>query len=265
MNSSEQIPEELESEFSRTNEMIMGFIEWMHFCILDTARDVDFHDNHLLSFLNQDILETLMGVLVHVKQGIHTPAIRESRYLLELSIKLAYIQQKNYSMPIDEKLSTFNKIIKSTNISPMKDIDLKYLAKETADDFLEYVGRLYGDSSRFVHVTPESIKYRRERIGKDRLLGKKSKEDLKELNDILQKMYSASIVFISHSIPQYVVGNWHVDTSGELKNWYYMKSKYVAEIDSTLDYKHERKEILNRVQAERAACVSHSSKHSQLE
>jgi len=256
MNSSESIPEELESELSQTNEMIMGFIEWMHFCILDTARDIKFHDNHLLSFLNQDILETLMGVLVHVKEGIHTPAIRESRYLLELSIKLAYIQQKNYSMPIDQKLTTFNKFIKSTSITPMKDIEFKYLSKESADDFLNYVGRLYGDSSRFVHVTPESIKYRRDRIGSDRILGKESQDDLKELNDILQKMYSASIVFISHSIPQYVVGDWHVDSSGELKHWYYMKSRYVAEIDATLDYKHERKEILERVQSERAACIA---------
>tara|TARA_R110001583_G_scaffold194071_1_gene364194 strand:+ start:549 stop:1322 length:774 start_codon:yes stop_codon:yes gene_type:complete len=256
MNSSESIPKELQTEFSRTNEMIMGFIEWMHFCILDTARDVNFHDNHLLSFLNQDILETLTGVLIHVKEGIHTPAIRESRYLLELSIKLAYVQQKNYSMPIDEKLSTFNKFIKSTSISPMKDIDLKYLKNGSADSFIANIGRLYGESSRFVHVTPESIKYRRNRIDNDRMLGKESETDIKELNDILQQMYAASIVFISHSIPQYVVGDWHVDSTGELKNWYYMKSRYVAEIDSTLDYKHERKDILERVKTERTACIA---------
>ena len=256
MNSPESIPKEIKLEFSRTNEMIMAFIEWMNFCILDTARDVNFHDNHLLSFLNQDILETLMGVLVHVKERIHTPAIRESRYLLELSIKLAYIQQKNYSMPIDEKLLAFNKTIKSTNIAPMKEIDLKYLKKQSAQNFLSDVGRLYGESSRFVHVTPESIKYRRERIGNDRILGKESNEDLKSLNDLLQKMYAASIVFISHSVPQYVVGDWHVDSNGELKDWYFMKSRYVAEIDSTLDYKHERKQILERVQSERVACVA---------
>lgn len=255
MNSSESIPENLESEFSRTNKMIMDFIEWMHFCILDTARDVNFHENHLLSFLNQDILETLMGVLVHVKEGIHTPAIRESRYLLELSIKLAYIQQNNYSMTIDEKLETFNKFIRSTNINPMREIDLKYLERKSVEDFLSGVGRLYGEASRFVHVTPESIKYRRDRVGNDRILGKESNEDLQSLNDLLQNMYAASIVFISHSIPQYVVGDWHVDSNGELKNWYYMKSRYVSEIDSTLDYKHERTGNLESIKAKRAAGI----------
>lgn len=255
MENSDLVPIEIEKEFKRTNEIILGFISWLDFCIKDTSRDVNFCENHLLSFLNQDVLETLMGVLLHVKEGIHTPAIRESRYLLELSIKLAYIQQKNYSMPIDEKIKTFNKIIKSTSISPMKDIDFTLLSQDKAREFLSDVGRLYGDSSRFVHVTPESIKYRRNRLDNERILGKESEQDLGELNDLLQRMYAASIVFISHSLPQYVIGDWHVDSSGELICWYYIKSKYIAEIDSTLDYKHERQHILEKVQAERIECV----------
>lgn len=256
MSNSESILKELEFEFSRTTQLITGFIDWMRFCIRDTARDINFHENHLLSFLHQDIIETLIGVLICVKEGIHTPAIRESRYLLELSIKLTYIQQQNYAMPIDEKLSTFNSLIKSPNIRPMRDITLNYLSSDSASSFLVDVGRLYGESSNFVHVTPESINYRRNRLSNDRIIGKESASDLKQLNDIIQKIYAASIVFISHSIPQYVVGDWHIDSRGELINWYYLKSKYISEIDSTLDYKHERKEILERVSAERYARVA---------
>ena len=185
-----------------------------------------------------------MGVLIHVKEGIHTSAIRESRYLLELSIKLAYVQRQNYSMPIDEKLEVFNQIIKSTNISIMRKLDFQYFQSKTTKIFLEDTGHLYGDSSRFVHLTPESIKYRRERLDGERFVGKESEKDLIDLNDLLQRMYAVSIVFISHSIPQYVIGDWHVDSSGELINWYYIRSKYIAEIDATLDYKHERQHIL---------------------
>jgi hypothetical protein len=251
-----EIPKELEKEFGRTYELVYGFIHWLSFCILDTARDGNFQNNHLLSFLSQDILETLAGVLIHVKEGIHTPVIRESRYLLELSVKLAYVQQQNYSMPIDEKLQVFHQIIKSTNISPMKRIDLKYLKSNTARDFLIEAGRLYGDSSRFVHLTHESIQYRRNRLDNERIVGKESEEDLIKLNDLLQRIYAVCIVLISHSIPQYVVGDWHVDPSGELKSWYYLRSKYVAEIDETLDYKHERQHILQKVCLERAACIA---------
>ena len=77
-----------------------------------------------------------------------------------------------------------------------------------------------------------------------------------KLNDLLQRVYAVCIVFISHSIPQYVLGDWHIDSSGELTNWCYIKSKYVAEIDETLDYKHERQHILEKVRLERAACIA---------
>lgn len=216
-----------------------------------TSRDQNFQKNHLLSFLNQDILETLFGVLSHVMEGIHTPSIRESRYLLELSIKIAYIQKQSYFSTIQEKLEEFDKIIKAPSITPMKSTDLNYLSEPTKIQFLEEVGRLYGEVSGFVHVTPTSIEYRQNRLTNGKILGRETPEDLAQLNNLLQRIYSAAIVFLSHAMPQYVIGDWHVDRTGELKSWYYLRSRYVAEIDSTLDYKAERKHILEEVIAAR--------------
>lgn len=249
---STEIPEELKGEYERTQHLVLGFVQWIQFCMMDTARDPNFSKNHILSFLHQDIIETLFGVLSHVMEGIHNPSVRESRYLLELSIKVAFIQSQNYSSSIEEKLSEFDKEIKAPSISPMKRIDLIYLKEHTRVEFLQEVGRLYGAASSFVHVSPKSIEYRQNRVSEGRIMGKESKEDLKNLNDLLQSIFAASLVFLSHSVPQYVIGDWHVDSTGELKNWYYIKSKYIAEIDSTLDYKAERKEILNQVIKDRS-------------
>ncbi len=253
MESSQSIPKHLEKEFKRTQDLVRGFCIWITFCHLDTARDSEFKQNHLLSFLSQDILETLMGVCIQVKEGIHNPVIRESRYLLELSIKMAVIQQLSYRSSIDKKIQEFNKIIKSPNISMMKKLKFHFLKADTREEFLEYVGRLYGMSSNFVHVTAQSIKFRLERLEEDRMLGDETEEDLKNLNDFLQQIYAASLVFIAHSVPEYVIGDWHVSNNEEGEDaWYYMKSKYIAEIDSYFDYKFERKHVLQTLIKERA-------------
>lgn len=248
---STEVPDDLKAEYERTQRIVLGFVQWLQFCMMDTARDSNFTKNHLLSFLHQDVLETLFGVLTHVLEGIHTPSIRESRYLLELSIKVSFIQRESYFSTIEEKLAEFDKEIKAPSISPMRRIDLSYLKDDTKPDFLEEVGRLYGAASSFVHVTPKSIEYRQNRVGDGRIMGKESKDDLAKLNDLLQSIYAASLVFLSHSVPQYVIGDWHVDRTGELTKWHYIGSRYIAEIDSTLDYKAERKEILERVVRER--------------
>ncbi|HHF2973759.1 TPA: hypothetical protein ACVOZF_004548 [Vibrio diabolicus] len=255
LSKSSDIPDELKEEYKRTEELVEGFLHWLSFCLLDTARDSDFVNNHLLSFLDQDIYETLIGVQSHVLEGIHNPPLRESRYLLELSMKVALIQSESYSSSIEDKLTQFNSDIKSTNISLMKKIDLRYLSEESKNTFYTEVGRLYGEVSNFVHVTPKSIEQRKLRVKAGRPMGKESPEDLCHLNDLLQRIYAVCLVFLSHSVPQYVVGDWHVDRTGELKKWYFLKSKYIAEIDSTLDYKHERQQNLEEIAKERISGV----------
>ncbi|WOE42067.1 hypothetical protein [Acinetobacter chinensis] len=256
INKSTEVPDELKDEFKRTQNIVDSFIWWLSFCMSDTARDSNFTKNHLLSFLFQDILETLFSVKLNVIEGIHAPSIRESRYILELSIKVALIQTENYSSSIEEKLNQFNREIKEPSISPMKRINLQYLKEDTKVALLEEVGRLYGQVSSFVHVTPKSIEYRQNRMNKGRVLGRESAEDIANLNNLLERIYAASLVFLSHSVPQYVIGDWHVPSDGELIKWYYMKSKYLSEIDSNFDYKHERQEVLERVTMERHNNIS---------
>lgn len=251
MNNSTEAPDYLKDEFERTKKISFEFIQWLQFCLMDTARDSAFQKNHLLSFMHQDIIETLMGVQLNVVEGIHAPSIRESRYLLELSIKIAFIQSENYFSTIEDKLNEFDREIKAPSISPMKKIELSYLSEDSKKSFLEEVGRLYGESSSFVHVTPKSIEYRQNRLNSGRIMGRESKEDLEQLNDFLERIYAASIIFLSHSVPQYVIGDWHVDSSGELTGWYYIGSRYIAEIDSKFDYKAERKNNLEYIINER--------------
>lgn len=255
-NTPPDLPEELTSEFSRTNDIVYGFMQWIHFCMMDTARDSSFNQNHMLSFLHQDILETLMSVPINIAQGIHNPAIRESRYLLELCIKLTYVQSTSYSSTIESKLTQFNRQLADTSISLKNRITLSYFTDNLKADFLEEVGRLYGETSSYVHLTPKAIEYRQNRLSSGRIMGKESPEDLKNVNDLLERMYAVAISFLSHSMPQYVIGDWHVNKSGELIKWHYIHSKYVAAIDENFDYKHERQEILDDVKQQRDAGIN---------
>lgn len=252
---SNDIPAELKDEFQRTEEIVLEFVKWLQFCLMDTARDSNFQNNHLLSFLYEDIVETLMGVLTHVVDGIHTPSIRESRYLLELSIKVAFIQQENYQSSIEDKLISFDREIKSPSIAPMRRINFNYFSDTTRTLFIEEVGRLYGEVSSFVHVTPTSIEYRQSRLATGNGIGKESVDNLMQLNDLLRRIYATAIVFLSHSVPQYVIGDWLVDNTGELSNWYYLKSKYISEIDQSFDYKFERRDLLEKISVERASLI----------
>ena len=60
-----------------------------------------------------------------------------------------------------------------------------------------------------------------------------------------------------HSIPEYISGDWLVESNGKTIDWIFTKSKYIADIDSFFDYKHERKNQLKEITEKRAERIKY--------
>lgn len=251
------IPKHLEKEFKRTILMCNSFLQWIFFCFLNTSRDSSYKDNHIFSVISQDFIETLTSTPILIKEGILRPTIRESRFLLEMSIKMAYIQQKVYNDGIDEKIKNYKKILNSPSISIMKQVKLDMINENIQNDFYEECGKLYGFSSNFVHLTSLQIEDRINILSDGFWLGQESGTMLNELNNYLERIYAVSIVYIMHSVPTYVTGDWIVENDGSSIDWYYLKSKYIAEIDSYFDYKHERQDRLDMIKTKRMNVIEY--------
>jgi len=214
---------------------------------MDTRRDPEYVNSHLLYVLADDYLESLVAVPMLLKQGIHRPAIRDSRFLLEMSIKLAYIQQNEYKLPISTKIDHFKKELSSPGISVMRSINLDLLKKEMHPEFFEESGRLFGYSSKYIHLTPDQISERIALIESGRSAGNEAPEDLWQINSLLERIYAVTIIFMMHSVPIYISGDWLVETNGDTNNWYFTASQFIAAIDETFDYKHERQSKLDEI------------------
>ena len=224
----------LEQEYKRTQDIFNGFMKWIMFYKMDEGRNPNFYKNHLFSVLNQDYIESIFATPILVKEGILNPTIRESRYILEMSIKIAFIQQKDYSLSIEEKLEKYKKKINTSKISHFKELNLSMLKNESQKNFLEDCGRFYGQSSDYIHLTTKQFDSRKKAVDNGLHIGFETLEMLTELNDFLEKIYSLSIVLMMHSIPEYISGDWLVESNGKTIDWIFTKSKYIAEIDSFL-------------------------------
>ena len=67
---------------------------------------------------------------------------------------------------------------------------------------------------------------------------------------------AASLVFMFHSVPEYVAGDWFVDSDGGTVEWFFSRSQYMAQIDAHFDYKHERQQKLSAIRAARHARIT---------
>ena len=68
-------------------------------------------------------------------------------------------------------------------------------------------------------------------------------------------VYSFILTLYFHAIPKWCVGDYLVERNGETINWFFVKSKYIADIDQEFDYKCERKDILDQLKIKRNEAI----------
>ena len=105
---------EYTSEIDILTNINKDFLAALFFCINDTGRDSKFWDNHLLSYISQDIIQSCFSIYWLAKEGVTNPCKRELRFLLEIIIKQCYIEQQLPLASVTEKLDQYSNLINSS-------------------------------------------------------------------------------------------------------------------------------------------------------
>lgn len=251
MERSREIPEAIRPQVQQAEMICRSFIFGLQFAIMDTARDPGYIDNHLLSYTSQDYLQSTIALPLLIQEGIHNVCKRELRFILEMSIKLCSVQQQQYSSDVATKLNTLKATLDSTNISMQKQLDLHLLPKTELPAFYQEVGRIYGETSGYVHLSQDQILERVAMVDQGRTSGNENAADVEALNKLIARGLACSFVFLVHSVPNYVAGDLLVQNDGASLDWYFLQSRFIAHMDEQFDCKHERQSRLKDIKKRR--------------
>ncbi|MGQ0582215.1 MAG: hypothetical protein ACT4O6_09790 [Reyranella sp.] len=236
--------------------MIQAYLLGLSFLVKDAGRDPTYFTNHLLSYLAQDFIQSAVSIISLSMEGLLSVAKRELRFVIETSIKLCFVQQKAASgSTVAEKLDRFDGELSSQRISIKNNIDLHLLAAPVQADFNDEVGRLYGLTSGYVHLSPSQIRERIAAVDAGRAAGQDVAADVIQLNELTARTLAVSLALIFHSVPEWVAGDWLVESDGTTVLSYFTRSRFIAAMDSFFDYKAERKGQLDRIVATRASNI----------
>lgn len=175
--------------------------------------------------------------------------------MIEAALKLCFIQQQYYSSSVEEKLSKYEQTLDSASISIKKKIICHMINEALRREFDDEIGRLYGEISQYVHLTHSNLVEKIANSKEGRTVGFESLDDLKGLAVLVSRSLAVVLVLIFHSVPSYIAGDYFVESDGSSVENYFLKSRFIASIDSAFDYKHERKENLETLKALRETRV----------
>jgi hypothetical protein len=247
----QDLPTRLSKELRITDLIIRSFLAAVGFIVQDAAREEEFVSTHLLYYIAQDYIESAISIIALVMEGVHNVVRRELRFLIEASVKVCMVQQRSYASSIREKIVEFSTQLSSPSVSIKRNIILGLLPENLRGAFIEEVGRVYGLTSRYVHLAPEQILERIAAVDAGRTAGKESAADIKALNLVLSRGLACSLVLLFHSVPSWVAGDWLVEEDGSTNDWYFVGSRFLTGMDSHFDYKSEREKCLVRIQLKR--------------
>ena len=239
-----------------TERAVSAYIQALRFVVHDTARDPEFSRTHLFAYLVEDLFQSAIAIPLLAAEGMWGVARRELRFILESSTKQAVIQHEAYTTSIQDKLSQFDRLLSSASISCKNRLSLNLLEEDLQPQFLEEVGRLYGEGSSYVHLSMRQIQDRMYSLEKGYRLGFEGEEEAKAATDLVARTLAASIVLLLHGVPSYVAGDLLVESDGTSRDWFFAQSRFIASMDAKFDYKHERNGVIDDVLSKRQSIVS---------
>lgn len=239
----------------RLLEMVtFGFIKGMKSCSIYCRRSAEFRDNSLsLSHIDDYFMSAIM-ILTMLKEGGVNPAKREIRYLIDSSMRYLYVDQQLWRGKLSEKVFYFDKKIDKSNIKYIHDIDLHMIGNQhLKNSFRSDYTQNYYNACEYVHASTRQIEERFSLYEQGITIGFERAEQLQEVAELLSEVYSKLLVFTFHASGVGTVGDLMLDTLSPQDDWVYNGNKYIEEIDRYFDYKHERKDVLQELEATRSA------------
>ncbi|MGE6229884.1 hypothetical protein [Paenibacillus chitinolyticus] len=245
--------EEYNTEWEKHENINKSMITCLSIIFMNFGRDRDNHQKNFFIRVVDDIMHSSVAIKMLASEGMRNTCRRELRFLIELSIKACFVSQQFSKSTFEEQINEYEKQLKSTNISLINDINFYLLGSlDNQSTFKQDTKRMYGEMCSYVHLTPHQITERLYLAQEGRYMGFEGVNELKQLNEEVSKVYSYVIVHLFHSIPVWVVGDLLVNGDGSSYDWYFNKSRYIAEIDSRFDYKAERKQDLEEIRINRS-------------
>ena len=255
MTSPASLPPEVDAALRHTAQLCSDYLQGVVFLAMDTARNSDYSNTHLLTFAIDEFFEVAVAIPDLARGACYNTCRRELRFLLEASIKLCFVQQSSAQSTIEDKLVIFQRELDSSSISLKNSVSLDLLPEIDREELSSQVGRLYGETSKFVHLTVHQLESRMRIAGQGHAPASLSKESLISLNESIEKTLSASFVYLSHSVPQYAAADFLVRRDGSSNEWCLGSNRFIALLDEHFDYKHERTRNLQSIRNTRWARV----------
>lgn len=228
------------SQSKRLLRLTDGLAYGLHSIWLMSRRCPSIYNEFLTFRLFDDTIQSVVAIWSLAKEGQLTPAKREMRYLLESCAKHVYVDLKQMSKPLTEKLAFLKTQVPSSSVSFVDDFRLYQFSDAENKDFMDGIQSMYSSLCKYIHRSPEQIEEALRMLQRGVSPGFETAQDVESFCRKLAQLYDLVLVMHFNALGMGLAGDVFTQALDSSEKWPYHKTKFVKVLSSYFDYKHER-------------------------
>jgi hypothetical protein len=133
---------------------------WYYLGLCSVLNAVSWRETHLLTGLMVDLEQSARAIPLLQDQAILAVGRRELRFILEASVKITFIEQKDPAANVTTKLTAFAGVLEVSSFKRKRDLSLSLFDQMQQGPFLADLDVQYRDACKSVHLSKEQIRSR---------------------------------------------------------------------------------------------------------
>lgn len=228
---------------------VEGLCTTLHICEIAATRWPVYSESYLFPRHKDDIGEAAIIAQFAIENGALNSARRELRYMLEVAVNTAFVDEEVSGSSLDERITFYkSKRVIKRNVEHIDQLKLLMLG-DKHKDFIQATRNAWINASNYVHLTKQRIDEKVRLRAEGITLGFETPEMLATVVREVHDVCSIIVVLAFESIGPPLTGD--IILAGGLDSddrWPFHESYFIAAVDAHFDYKDERQaDLVNHI------------------
>ena len=236
---------EYQEAIASIRNTVVGLFKTLNLCEFAAARWPAYQERYLFPRHVDDIGEAALTAQLAVEKGALNATRCELRYMLEVAVNTAFVDEAKSDRDLDGRLSFYmSNAVKKQNIDHVRDLPLRMLS-DSREEFMDETLKAWVRSTNYVHLTKRRIDEKITLRAEGVRIGFETPEMVATVATEVHKVCRIIIVLAFETIGPAFTGDILVNGGlNYYEAWPFHTNRFVAEVDAHFDYRHERQESL---------------------
>lgn len=219
---------------------------------LMATRNPPYFDELISLRIKPHYVQSMIAASWMIKEGLHDPAKREMRFLIEASVKALWLDQGSPSLREDrdsevtapprtvrEKAAALDALGRERFEKVVDSLQFGMLGDVASDQYRQRAKSLYSQLSTTTHISSRNVERDLTNFDKDKHFAFETVADVNSIAQLLRQVLDLALASHFEAFDRGLVGD--LFEPHFVPGWSFLKMPLVAAVDRYFDYKHERR------------------------